>query len=559
MKNLHKQPHRPPDDALWFLPLGGAGEIGMNFGLYGTAGKWLAVDCGVTFGDETTPGIDLITPDISFIAERRDDLLGIVITHAHEDHIGALGYLWPLLRCPIYATKFAAELIRNKLAYEEIETTAKVIEISQGGAFDIGPFGCEYIPVTHSIPEAQMLVLRTKHGAVLHTGDWKFDPDPIVGQTTDFEKLKELGASGLLALVCDSTGAQVPGHSGSERDVQRAFDHLFPQIKKRIVVTCFASNVARLKSIAEAAKRSGRYMTLVGRSLWRNAEAANVCGHFPEFDDLLSENEAMLSPREKIVIVATGCQGEPRAALTRIAVEDHPEIELDAGDTVIFSSREIPGNEKDIARLQNNLIAKNLRILTPHDAPVHVSGHAGQEELMQLYEWTKPHLFLPVHGEPRHQAENVRLAEQCSIKRTLVPKNGQIVRLGPGVHEIAAEVEAGRWGLDGKTLRRLDTDVSKSRKKMGINGAAVVTIVMNSKGAVVSDPRITLIGVAEGEAEETLQENLAALVMDTIEEMPKSSRIDDAAIRHAAMLAVRRHVNEIHGKKPVTDVHVVRI
>ncbi|MFA5041556.1 MAG: ribonuclease J, partial [Bdellovibrionales bacterium] len=278
-----------------------------------------------------------------------------------------------------------------------------------------------------------------------------------------------------------------------------------------------------------------------------------------EFDDLLSENEAMLSPRDKVVIVATGCQGEPRAALTRIAVEDHPEIELDAGDVVIFSSRDIPGNEKDIARLQNNLIAKGLKVITANDAPVHVSGHAAQDELTQLYEWAKPNLFLPVHGETRHQSENIKLAEQCSIKHTLIPKNGQIIRLGPGIHEIVAEVQSGRWGLDGKTLRRLDTDISKERKKMGINGAAVVTLVMNAKGNIVSEPQISLIGLTEGDGETALQEDLAAITQDVVEEMPKSARVDDAAVRHAVALALRRHVNEIHGKKPVTDVHVVRI
>jgi ribonuclease J len=559
MNNSHKHPHRPPDDALWFLPLGGSGEIGMNLSLYGTAGKWLIVDCGVTFGDETTPGIDVITPDISFIAERCDDLLGIVVTHGHEDHIGAIGLLWPQLKCPVYTTKFTGSLIRNKLGYADLASTGIVREVPSGGAFEIGPFKVEFIPVTHSIPESQMLALTTKHGTVLHTGDWKFDPDPVIGPTTDEAKLKELGAKGLLAVVGDSTNALVAGHSGSERDVQNELIRLFPKIKKRIVVTCFASNIARLKSIAEAAKRAGRYVTLVGRSLWRNAEIADECGLLPEFDNFLSENEAMLSPRDKIVIIATGCQGEPRAALCRIAVEDHPEVDLDEGDTIIFSSREIPGNEKDIARLQNNLIAKGLKLITPNEEPVHVSGHPAQEELTRLYEWTKPPLVLPVHGEARHQNEHVRIAEACGVAHTIIPQNGQIIRLGPGVHEVVAEVPVGRWGLDGKTLRRLDTSVSKDRKKMGINGAVVVTLVMDAGGKVAHEPQVTLMGIAEGGNGDALQGNLAALAHDTVEAMPKSARIDDAAVRHAVTLAVRRAVNEIHGKKPVTDVHVVRV
>ena len=559
MSHSNSRAHRPPDDALWFLPLGGAGEIGLNFYLYGTSGKWLIVDCGVTFGDETTPGIDIITPDITFIAERRDDIAGMVITHGHEDHIGAIGYLWPQLRCPIYATRFTAELIRNKLDYVELEGLAKITEIPLGGKFEVGPFKCEYIPVTHSVLESQMLILRTKHGTVLHTGDWKFDPDPILGQTTDIEKIKALYAEKPMALIGDSTNAMVQGHSGTERAVQNEFDQLFPTIKKRIVVTCFASNIARIKSIAEASKRAGRYVTLVGRSLWRNTEIANECGYLPEFDEFLSENEAMLSPRDKIVIIATGCQGEQRAALCRVAVEDHPEIDLDAGDTVLFSSRDIPGNEKDIARLQNNLIARGLTLITSNDAPVHVSGHAAQDELAQLYKWVKPRLALPVHGETRHQNEHARIAVAESIKDAMIPKNGQIIRLGPGIHEVVAEVACGRWGLDGKTLRRLDTDVSKDRKKMGMNGAAVVTLVMDAKGKVLHDPQVTLMGIVEEGKESALQEDLAALAYDSIEALAKSARIDDAAVRHAVALAVRRHLNEIHGKKPVTDVHVVRV
>ena len=559
MSSSRKNSHRPPDDALWYLSLGGAGEIGMNFSLYGTQGKWLIVDCGVTFGDETTPGIELIMPDISFLADHADDIVGLVVTHGHEDHIGAIEYLWPQLKCPVYATKFSAELIRNKLGYAKLERTVRIHEIAQGGTFETGPFKAEFVSVTHSIPEAQMLVLHTKHGSVLHTGDWKFDPDPVIGKLSDTARLKVLGNEGLLALVGDSTNALVVGHSGSERDVEHEFNRLFPTINKRIIVTCFASNIARLKSIAAAAKHSGRYVSLVGRSLWRNAEVAEECGYLPEFNDFLSENEAMMSPRDKLVLVSTGCQGEPRAALCRIAVEDHPEVELDKGDTVIFSSRDIPGNEKSIARLQNNLIAKGLHVITANDLPVHVSGHSAQEEMAQLYQWTRPRLAMPVHGETRHQTEHARIAQENHVKHTLIPTNGQIIRLGPGVHEVVAEVPHGRWGLDGKVLRRLDNSVSKDRKKMGYNGAVVVTLVMDAKGKVVREPQVTLMGLTEGAVETALQETLSAIAHDAVEQMPKSTRLDDAAIRHAVSLSVRRYINEIHGKKPMTDVHVVRV
>ena len=555
----NKHSYRPPDDALWFLSLGGAGEIGMNLNLYGTSGKWLIVDCGVTFGDEMTPGIDIIVPDISFIADRKEDLVGMVVTHGHEDHIGAIEHLWTRLQCPVYATKFTAELIRNKLSHSDLIRRVKIIELDRGGSFEIGPFKGDMIPVTHSIPESHMLALRTKHGTVLHTGDWKFDPDPIVGDLTDDARLQELGREGLMAVVGDSTNALIEGHSGSEREAQNGLIDLFGAIKQRIVVTCFSSNIARLKSICEAAKRNNRYVTLVGRSLWRNSEVAEECGYLPEFNEFLSENEAMNSPRDKIVIVSTGCQGEARAALWRIAMSDHPEVELDEGDTVIFSSRDIPGNEKAIGRLQNRLIARGLKIITSHQAPVHVSGHPAQEELAQLYQWTRPNLVLPVHGEARHQQEHERIAKECQVPHTLIPANGQIIRLGPGIHEIVAEVPSGRWGLDGKVLRRLDDEAAKSRRKMSFNGATVITIVMDSGGKVVRPPQVALMGLSEESGDIRFHEEIAAVAHDAIDNMPKSTRIDDAAVRHAVMQAAKRVMQEAHGKKPVMEVHLVRI
>jgi ribonuclease J len=559
MKSGKKDPYRPPDDALWYLSLGGAGEIGMNLSLYGTAGKWLMVDCGVTFGDETTPGIELIMPDIEFIAARKDDLVGLVVTHGHEDHIGAIEHLWPQLQCPIYATPFTAELIRAKTDRPNRKNEIRLIELPKGGAFEIGPFKGEMIRVTHSIPESNMLSITTRHGTILHTGDWKFDPDPVVGDLTDEAKLKQLGRNKLMALIGDSTNALVAGHSGSEREVRATFDQLFGQIKKRIVVSCFSSNIARLKSIVAAAQKHGRHVTLAGRSLWRNAEVAEACGYLPEFSDFLTENEAMNSPRDKVVIISTGCQGEPRSALWRIAVEDHPEIELDAGDTVIFSSRDIPGNEKQIARLQNQLIARGLRIITQDHAPVHVSGHPAQDELTELFQWTRPNLVLPVHGEARHQMEHARIAKECQVPHTLIPNNGQIIRLGPGLHEVVGEVPSGRLGLDGKKLRRMDHEAGKSRRKMGYNGAVVITLVVDARGKVTQDPRVALLGLADEEHNAKLPGEIGAAVLDAIETMPKSSRLDDAAIRHAVSQAARRLLVETIGKKPVMEVQVVRI
>ena len=559
MSKMKKDMHRPPDDALWYLSLGGAGEIGMNLSLYGTSGKWLMVDCGITFGDETTPGVEVIMPDIGFIADRRDDLVGLVVTHGHEDHIGAIEYLWPQLKCPIYATKFTAELIRAKLERSDLKNQVHIIELPNGGSFEIGPFKGEFVEVTHSIPESNMLAITTKHGRVLHTGDWKFDPEPIVGAVTNDKRLKELGTEGIMALVGDSTNALLAGHSGSERVVYDEFQTLFGSIKQRVVVSCFSSNIARLKSIVAAAKKHDRYVTLVGRSLWRNAAVAEFCGYLPEFNDFLTENEAMNSPRDKVVLICTGCQGEPRSALWRIAANDHPEVDLDAGDTVVFSSRDIPGNEKQISKLQNRLIERGLKIITQEDRPVHVSGHPAQEELVELYQWTRPQLVVPVHGETRHQREHARVAKECQVPATLIPANGQIIRLGPGIHEVVAEVPNGRLGMFGKVLRRVDDEANKDRKKMSYNGAVAVTLVMDARGAVVQEPQASLMGLADGEGGTALIGEIVAIAHDAVDAMPKSTRIDDAAVRHTVAQKVRKLLQETYGKKPLVEVHLVRI
>jgi len=559
MAQRKKDKFSPPDDALWFLPLGGCGEIGMNLNLYGTCGKWLMVDCGVCFPDENTPGIEIITPDVSFIAERRQELLGMVITHGHEDHYGAIEYLWPQLKCPIYATRFTAEMIRAKLAEAGLNGQVSVTEMALGGGFELGPFKGEMIRVTHSVPETHMLHLSTLHGSVLHTGDWKFDLHPIIGDLTDGDRLKELGKQDLLALVGDSTGALTPGHTGSELDVQNAFRDVFRRYKHRIVVTCFSSHMARLKSVAIVAREQGRYVALAGRSLWRNAEIAEACGYLPEFSQFLSEHEAMQAPRDKIVFVSTGCQAQPRSALVRIAAFDHPAIELDGGDAVIFSSREIPGNEKAIARLQNQLIHQGIEILTWNSAPVHVSGHCSQDDIARLYQWTRPRLAVPVHGELRHQTEHARIAMEQGVSDTIVPRNGEVFRLGPGVYEKVAEVQAGRHGLDGKVLRVLDRETIKHRKKMNYNGVAVLSLALDRRGLPAHEPQFTLLGIEDDQHVGSLREALVAEVLDAVEDMAKSSRLDDAAVKHAVSQAVRRYLKEWHGKKPVIEVHVMRV
>jgi ribonuclease J len=554
-----KDPYLPPDDALWLVPLGGCGEIGMNLYLYGTKGKWLMVECGVTFGDESTPGIELIMPDISFIAERKDDLVGLVVTHGHEDHIGAIEHLWQHLQCPVYAPPFTASMIRAKLAQAGLKDQVRLIELAKAGSFEIGPFKAEMVPVTHSIPEAHMISIQTPHGRVVHTGDWKFDPDPIVGDPTAEERLKELGREGVMAVAGDSTNAMVPRHSLSERDVQKSFLTLFRGYSNRIIITCFASNIARLKSIAVAAHDVGRYVALVGRSLWRNAEIAEAHGYLPEFASFLSEHEAMQAPREKMVFVCTGCQGEVRAALTRIALGDHPEVTFDPGDVVMFSSREIPGNEKAIARVQNLLISRGLQILTSDTALVHVSGHAGKPEMQELYSWLRPHLVVPVHGELRHQMAHAELAREAGVSETMIINNGQIARLGPGVHEIVGEVPVGRLGMDGKILRALDREVVKGRRKMSFNGAAVVAVALDRYGNIAHTPQVTLLGLEDDGYIDDLRLDLAESIETALTALPLSSRKDDAAVRQTMQQTARKHLNATQGKKPVIEVQVMRV
>lgn len=556
-----KDMHRPPDDALWFLPLGGSGEIGMNLNLYGTKGKWLMVDCGVTFGDDMTPGIDVIMPDISFIAARKQDLVGIVITHGHEDHIGALEYLWNQLQVPIYATPFTARMIQAKMADHRGRSKVRVLEQPLGGRFTIGPFAVEYISVTHSIPESNMLAIKTAQGTVLHTGDWKIDPQPQIGRLSDEKRLQEIGAEGVLAIVGDSTNAMVPGHTPSEADAAQGLRQLFSGLRKRIVVTLFSSNIARIKSIAAAAHASRREVVLVGRSLWRNAEIAEACNYLPEFHGFLEPQDAVTMPRDKVVYICTGSQGEQRAALTRLAAGDHPELVLEQGDNVIYSSRDIPGNEKAIGRVQNMLVEMGVNLITTDKVPmtIHASGHAAQDELKQLYHWVKPTIAVPVHGELRHQTAHVGLARECGVQHSLIPSDGQIIRLTPQGARVDGTVEVGQWGLDGKSLRPMGQGAVKDRLKIGFSGAAVATIVLDRGGRLLKDPQITLMGVADAHEIEEIVEHAAAVIADAIATMPKSARVHDEGVSKVAGQALRRCLNELHGKKPMTEVHIVRM
>ncbi len=417
------------DAALLFVALGGANEIGMNLNLYGIAGQWLILDCGVTFGDDSQPGLEVVMPDPAFIAERRDRLLGIVATHAHEDHIGAIPYLWKELRCPVWATPFTASLLRAKLVEAGLADQVRINVVPMSGRFTVGPFDLELVTLTHSIPEPNAVVLRTAAGTVLHTGDWKLDPDPLIGEPVDEAALRRLGHEGVLAIVCDSTNALRPGSSGSEAELRRSLTELVGRYDARVAVACFASNVARLETIAHAAAVHGRDVALVGRSLWRIEKAARENGYLSGVPAFLTEEDAGYVPRDRILMICTGSQGEPRSALARIAREDHPNVELETGDAVIFSSRIIPGNEKTIGRLQNALARLGVEIVTELDHFVHVSGHPARDELVRMYQMIRPKVAVPVHGEARHLIANAELARDCQVPQTLVIENGDLVRL----------------------------------------------------------------------------------------------------------------------------------
>lgn len=552
-------PFQPKATELLFLPLGGSGEIGMNLNLYGHAGKWLMVDLGISFGDDTVPGIDVVMPDPQFIAERAGDLAGLVLTHAHEDHIGAVPYLWPRLRCPLYATPFTASVLRRKLAEAGLEREAKITIIPMSGKVSIGPFEVELITLTHSIPEPNAVVIRTSLGAVLHTGDWKLDPTPLVGATTDEAALRALGQGGVLAMICDSTNVFVEGTSGSEADVRASLMEVVGRLSNRVAIGCFASNLARVETIARVAEAHGRHCALVGRSLWRMVEAAQENGYLLGLPEFVTEHDVGYFPRENVLMICTGSQGEPRSALTRIARGEHPHVALAPGDAAIFSSRVIPGNEISINRLHNDLTRLGVEVITDRDEEVHVSGHPARDELAEMYHWVRPRIALPVHGEARHIQEHVTFARACQVPEALAPENGTLIRIAPGAAEIIARVPAGRLALDGKALVPANSEAIRHRHRMSFNGVILVSLVVDKAGRPLAPAQVSLDGLldepAAGDAVAAIEDEVA----DTMDEMPKAKRGDDAALAEAVRLAARRWFHKTYDKKPVTKVHLIRV
>ena len=552
-------------DELTFAPLGGVGEIGMNLSIYGLGDRqrrsWLAVDLGVSFGDEEhLPGIDLIMPDITFLEKERKNLVGLVLTHAHEDHFGAIMDLWPRLKCPIYATRFSAALFEAKCEAERNPPKIPVTVIPSGGRVDIGPFNVEFIPVAHSIPESHALAIHTEIGTVLHTGDWKIDPTPIIGPPTDERRLRELGEAGLLALIGDSTNAVRDGRSPSEAEVARTITELVKQAKGRVAVTTFASNVARVRAVADAAKAADREVVVVGRAMDRVVQVARETGYLEGVQNFRSPDLYGHFPADKVLALCTGSQGEPRAALARIANDDHPEITLNKGDTVIFSSRTIPGNEKAVGAIINGLVTQGIDIITDREHLVHVSGHPRRDEMRELLAWTRPQLVIPVHGEALHLAEHAKLARAAGVPRVLTCRNGDLVKLGPGTPGIIDQLPSGRLYKDGTILEDAKSRAVVERRRMGFAGCVFVAIAMTEKGELADDPEVDLVGVPEKNAAgEAFDDIVFDVVVSTIEGLPRARRRDPDALAESVRRAVRAALNEQWGKKPLCLVHVLEV
>jgi ribonuclease J len=543
-----------------FVPLGGVGEIGMNLYLYGYgcegARDWLVVDMGVTFGGEAEPGVDVILPDISFLAEEKRNIAGLLFTHAHEDHFGAVVDLWPQLEgVPVYATPFTAEMLKSKLSEMGLAEGFPLQLMPLGDRRTIGPFDVELISMSHSIPEPSAVVIRTPLGAALHTGDWKLDENPLTSAPTDETRLKTLGDEGLAALVCDSTNAVRDGVSPSEADVAITLNRLIGESRRRVAVTTFASNVARIRSVANAARAAARELVVVGRAMYRVIEAAQATGYLDK--DLSFHDEAAFAklPPHKVVALCTGSQGEPRAAMARIAQDEHPNVTLDPGDCVIFSSRTIPGNERAVGRVQNGLADRGIEVITDQDASVHVSGHPRRGELEQLYRWVKPRIAIPMHGEGRHLEAHAKLAERLGVTEVVRARNGAMVRLLPGPAEVIDEVPVGRVYRDGMILTREGDGQVRERRKLSFAGSVAVSLVLSDKGALLADPEVAVTGLPATDAEGTPFSDIARdAAIGAIESIPKLRRKDQALVSEAVRRSVRAAVNQAWGKKPMCSV-----
>ena len=549
---------------LLFLPLGGCNEIGMNLNAYAYGPmhdrRWIIVDMGVSFGDLRTPGVDVIIPDPGFIEEQRDNIEAIFLTHAHEDHIGAVGHLWHRFQKPMYATPFTAELIRHKLNDAGVIDKAKLNVVPLGGKVKAGPFEVEYVTLTHSIPEPNGLAIKTPAGTILHTGDWKIDPDPQIGAPFDSTVLEKMGDEGVLAMVCDSTNVFEEGEAGSEGSCRDELVDLIGEQTGRVAVTAFASNVARVESIVRAAEANGRHVCLVGRSMHRITAAAKAVGMLADCAEFVDEKEAGYLPPEAILYLCTGSQGEPRAALSRIAQGNHPHVTLNKGDTVIFSSRVIPGNERGIFDLQNALAEKGVKLITDRMRHIHVSGHPCRDELRRMYSWVRPRISVPVHGERRHILEHADYAKSLQVSEAVTPKNGDVIRLAPGRAKIVDEVPTGRLLLDGKRLIPENAQGIQERRRLSFAGHVTVAICFDDNADIIDGPEVFVRGYSEPDGR-TLDETIDAFdeaAENAIDSLKRKARLDDETVERSLIRALRKVGERELGKRPLIDVSILR-
>jgi ribonuclease J len=549
---------------LVYCSLGGAGEIGMNLNLfgYGKPGeyKWIIVDIGVTFSDDNIPGIEVILPNPEFIADQKENLLGIVLTHAHEDHVGAIAHLWPMLECPIYATPFTAAIVREKFKELKINIGSHLKIVKLGGNVKLGAFDIDYVTLTHSILEPNGLAIRTPEGVVLHTADWKIDDDPLIGEKTDFKKLTEIGKKGVLAMVCDSTNIFNLGSSGSESLVRTGLFTVLEKMKNRIVITSFASNVARMETVFKVAEKIGRQVCLVGRSMNRIYQLARQCNYLQDIKVPIDVRDAKKIPKNKMVFLCTGSQGEQRAALARIANGTHPDLHLEKDDNVIFSSRIIPGNEKRLFKIFNDFSKNDINVLSEENSMIHVSGHPAREDLKKMYSWVKPKILIPVHGEQRHMAEHISFAKEMGVKFPVKVSNGEILRLAPGEPEVVDKVTWGRVYLDGKVLIDNDSPVLKERRNMAANGYMEITVLISKNGQIKNNPIVTLKGIPliEEDASE-IEYDLEDVVMDTCKTFNLNNSKQEKNLIDTLKGNCRKLINDKSGKKPLVNINLVRL
>ncbi len=548
---------------LLFCPLGGSGEIGMNMNLYAYGNeenqKWIIVDMGVTFADDSVPGVDLIYPDAGFIIDKKDDLLGIVLTHAHEDHIGSISHIWPKLKCKIYATPFTAVLIQEKFKEKKIDITSYLKIVALNSQINLGPFEIDFVTLTHSILEPNGLSITTPEGVILHTGDWKVDPNPLTGNKVDEKKLRSIGEKGVIAMICDSTNVFSPGRAGSEKDVRESLLKIISNQKKRVLVTSFASNVARMESVFYIAKQTKRNVSLVGRSMHRIYKAAKQCGYLKDVIEPVDSRDASKISKDRIILLCTGSQGEPMGALNRIAHDIHPDINIENGDTVIFSSKIIPGNEKKLYALQNSLVKRDIEVITEENAFVHVSGHANREDLKDMYQWVKPKCVIPVHGEHRHMKEHISFAKEMQIPFNLKVENGNIIQISKDQKpKIVDQAPTGKIYLDGNVAVALDSSSIKERKNISINGLLEITLIISSNGKV-KKPVISFRGIPEEEVSETFKFDLEDEITKTCKSFAITNFKQEKNLIDTIKQNCRKLVKEKTGKRPFTNVNIARV